>query len=608
VAQTGVSKLFDLAKLKKLGGLKEDAGNILSVDPQLYEKLLIHASKTIKHDSPTKNAVLLTGISAFGPNPINLFLKGKSGIGKTYGAMEIIKYFPKENVMLLGGISPKAIVHSYGVLIDEADNEIGLEDAPGKEGTKEERQAWRRKLGNARYLVDLRGKILVFLEAPHLDTFSVLRPILSHDNFEISFKTVDTKSGLKTKHVVLRGWPATIFCTTSEQYLEDLATRSLTITPETDFGKYKDGVRLIGEIKALPAKFDLNRDFDYTLICGFICSLSMQFSNYKVIIPYGRELAEKYPTRFARSMRDFKHFCALIKATAMFHFCQRPVLIIEEQRPVASKTKDVQHDYVTDKSQRILASLEDLYLVEKLWKTIQETTETGLPGHILEFFHKAVKPLCKEFSVSYKELTVKYNEMTAEKKSSSTIRKWCRYLSDIGWVDVEKNPSDKRTYLVRNIRNAKNLGNSVLNISTGFFSQESFQKWLDDTKKYTRTTTAKYTIKQSLLDEELSSIDAVHKAHFSAHIFQEPSKPNLEPLTENKPFNLYCTEKHRISKKKLEDFKSHHWREKPQGLKLECSICSSECDDRFVGSTFKGEDLPLCESCYHQLEAQRKEA
>lgn len=57
----------------------------------------------------------------------------------------------------------------------------------------------------------------------------------------------------------------------------------------------------------------------------------------------------------------------------------------------------------------------------------------------------------------------------------------------------------------------------------------------------------------------------------------------------------------------LEDFASFLWEPKPQGLKLECSICSSECDDRFVGATFKGEDLPIFEACYRKgIEVRRE--
>jgi len=348
-------------------------------------------------------------------------------------------------------------------------------------------------------------------------------------------------------------------------------------------------VRLIGERKALPAKFDLDRDFDYMLLCSYIRSLSTQFSNYKVVIPYGRELSECYPTRFARSMRDYDHFCALIEASAIFHFCQRPVLVTKEQKRVVSKNPDVQHDYVTAESSALLATLLDLKFVTTLWTAIQETTETGLPGHILQFFYKAVKPLCGYGASSYHDLTVKHNEEAAEKKSSSTIRKWCRFLSDIGWVDIEKDPSDKRTYLVRSIKDAKNLGNSALNISTGFFSLEDFQKWLDDTKKI--CAQSELSLRQTLLDEE-SSLKLVYEKHFYAQTFPDPSKPDPEREIEKEPLNVGITESPRISREKTVSMLplDEPYRGRCVNCQLEATLC-------FQITNFKDQFGDVCNDC-----------
>jgi len=89
------SSLFDLARLKQLGGYK--AGDLLAVDPELYQKFMKYLSKVVKRDEVTKNMVFLTALSAFTREPINVFLRGESSVGKTYNVIEVLKYFPKEH-------------------------------------------------------------------------------------------------------------------------------------------------------------------------------------------------------------------------------------------------------------------------------------------------------------------------------------------------------------------------------------------------------------------------------------------------------------------------------------------------------------------------------
>ena len=60
---------------------------------------------------------------------------------------------------------------------------------------------------NSKTLIDLRGKILVFLEPPQHELWNLLKPILSHDKKEIEFPFVDktANSNAETKDVVVRG-------------------------------------------------------------------------------------------------------------------------------------------------------------------------------------------------------------------------------------------------------------------------------------------------------------------------------------------------------------------------------------------------------------------
>ena len=61
---------------------------------------------------------------------------------------------------------------------------------------------------------------------PDPETFMVLYPILSHDEREMEYRFVDkARNSLVAGRVMIRGYPATIFCSTDRKYIEDMMTR-----------------------------------------------------------------------------------------------------------------------------------------------------------------------------------------------------------------------------------------------------------------------------------------------------------------------------------------------------------------------------------------------
>ena len=549
------SSLFDLSKLKKEGF---KVGSLLSVDPELRQKLMTHISKTVRRDDLAKNMAFLAGVSAYTQNPINLFMRGPSSIGKSYNTIQVLKYFPQDDLVMLGGLSPTALVHDYGVLVDGKGEPIDFTEKPisrkprrGKKETSEdydaklkewqdEQKKWRKTMENARYIVDLHRKILVFLEPPHIETYNKLRPILSHDKEEISYKFTDsTPGGLRTMHVVLSGWPATIFCSTEERYIEDLATRGFTITPEMGVAKYQAGIKLIGERKAHPRKF--REDYDFMLLQGYFGFLKNQVKSLNVAVPYAEALAAFYPSIYARSMRDYDHFTALLQISALFHFAQRPVEVVKHEREILGGKEG---ETVEEEETTVLATMEDLDYILGLWKYAEETTVTGLPGHILDFYHKAVEPLSKESDTfAYKELTQKYNEVSEQKKSSWAIRKWVKLLTDIGYLDTEPDPEDKRKALVRVIKKVENACDSWIPRFLESFSLEKLEKWLDDEKKILETETV--LLKDKISSEPISVLSLYEKC-FSSKNFPELSKAEAQPEAEKKAEIISFQESQRL--------------------------------------------------------------
>ena len=90
----------------------------------VYEKLVEVGEKTIKDDPRMVEFCLQTIMSAYVCDPGNLAPEAPSSEGKTYGVVETAKLFPKEDVWLLGGLSPTAIANDRGILVDESDNPV----------------------------------------------------------------------------------------------------------------------------------------------------------------------------------------------------------------------------------------------------------------------------------------------------------------------------------------------------------------------------------------------------------------------------------------------------------------------------------------------------
>ena len=531
---TRALSLFNMEKLKELGGLK--AGDFLAVDPELECKFMLYIGRTVKHDKMASNLVLKAGLSSYTREPLNVFLRGDSSVGKTYVVVNSLAVFPKEDVWFLGGLSPTALVHDRGLLVDKDGEPIVQVPKPEKDATEEEKEAYemyREEMKTSHYLVDLQGKILVFLEAPNFETFNKLRPVLSHDVWEISYKFTDTnqKGPLRTTHVVLRGWPATIFCSTSEKFVQDLATRSFTFSPETTEEKYRDANKLTGSKAAFPWKFE--RDTDAVLLEGYITFFKNRMKELQVIVPYAEMFGSTFPAKFPRSMRDFKHVLGLIQVSALFHLAQRPLLVRKVRL-------EEQHVYV-------LAIKEDYDNTMALWKEVRETTETSAASHHLKFFHEVVEPIAKQSPALFtvKDLTDSWNAKFSNRKSSDTIRNYIDFLCLIGYMSKEPDPSDKRQNLLKVIQEQN--GKYTQNELSAFFTLESFKAWLNEAQTITEEN--QIVLRENLVTDVETTSEAIYDKFFlgtnrnsSVNVLslnQSPTVQSAQERTDNQKIVQY---------------------------------------------------------------------
>jgi hypothetical protein len=109
----------------------------------------------------------------------------------------------------------------------------------------------------SRTLIELKDKILVFLEPPEHELWNLLKPILSHDSEEIEFPFVDkTEGGFAARRIIVKGWPACIFCSAKDESnwsaWPEIVSRALITSPNMNSEKYRESNLLIAQRKGLP--------------------------------------------------------------------------------------------------------------------------------------------------------------------------------------------------------------------------------------------------------------------------------------------------------------------------------------------------------------------
>jgi hypothetical protein len=551
--------------LHKICGLNEETYR-LATNPQLVDFILSDLEKRIKRDNPVKLSVFFTGISGFLREPINLFQKGESGIGKSYNTVQSLKYFPSETTILLGGLSPKALIHDYGVLLTEDGKPADMIEAPEKprksdyadiEEYKDAKNLYKKK--NKEYieimkktytLIDLSRKTLVFLETPEFDAFRMLYPILSHDTERIEYRFVDklAKGQMRTMHVVIQGWPATVFLTVDRKYMEELATRSFTVAPEN----CKEKIEAANQLTNMKANYPwLNEESEeMKKIRGVINAVKAWFeaSEADIIVPF-EGLYEFFPKEIVRDMRDFQHFIQFLKTITAMHLFQRPIITINGKTFVVS-------------------TMYDVAVAIKIYSEIFETTRTGTEQAILDFYHNIIK---QRNSWYLKDLTEEYNATATRKASSDTIRTKLDRLAQIGYVNIERDENDKRLNVYKPLHQELNT-QSMLESHRKTFNQqdlklkleEGFKKWKENVlgikgceiKKFFYGITGEGNSKPALTFDDLQA-DVFDQNFFSisAILSQEYlSKAKLSSEQEKKPETLRGEETRRISD--ISQFKS----------------------------------------------------
>jgi hypothetical protein len=337
--------------------------------------------KEAKEEDRLVKQILYTMLSAYTNNPINLAINSPSGEGKTYVLQKVGELFPKQDAMFLAAMTDKALFHRAGALVvknevgeyqsiedklEEMDSEIehkeyertSTKDRNLKQGLQcqinDLHKEKRDLLKDAKKLINLSHKILVFLDSPRPELFNALMPLLSHDRYEVEYEYVDTNNGIKTKSNVLRGWPAVIFAQAIDyshyQRYPEIQRRFIITNPKMTAEKYASAVDLIGDKLGLPdfayqskVVSDADKEKAREIIKGIkqgiedICS-NLQPGKNNILVPYHEVLKKSLPKQKAFDMTVANRFFGFLTLLPIVNSDRRPRLIVREKESIILQT------------------------------------------------------------------------------------------------------------------------------------------------------------------------------------------------------------------------------------------------------------------------------
>jgi hypothetical protein len=372
--------------------MRAEAEEVLR-DPKILERVLKISEKRLVGDESIRKLEILVMASCYGV-PLNLNLSQVWSSGRSTITSEMAELMPDGDVWFLGGLSPTGLVHERGEWDDD------------------------RKA----FIVDLDKRLLVFLENPDQKTVEKLRPLLSHDRFEIMYRFTDrtSKGKLKTLVSILRGWPAVIFCGRGMPATEEYSSRWITASPDVSTDKIGSVIDRKGLGYKTPKIYEKGRDYEVVRAAFQILG---EGERRKVVVPFADALAKHFRRRNPTDMRRFDHFMQLVLASATLH---------------AFKRERNEEGYIE-------AQFEDARIAYDLFHKIEATSIYGVGEHLLSFWEVLKELSIKTTSIDVDDARAAY----AEAFGKPITRRWLRdqYLDPLegaGMIDLVEDTEDKR--------------------------------------------------------------------------------------------------------------------------------------------------------------------
>lgn len=386
---------------------------------------------TIKKDDDNKIVTFLAMLSAFTEeSQFNLNFNAPSSTGKSYIPLEISTLFPKDDIQKYGYVSPMSFYHKAGTYVEE----------------------------EKKYILDLSRKILIFTDMPNHQLLERLRPLLSHDEKVLTNQISDRsmKGGLKTKEIEIIGYPVVIFCSANSSFDEQESTRFITVSPDMDQEKIREGILNRVERSANAedyyAKLNSNKDRQ-KLIERIRLIKNANIKDVLIEKHVKEEIINHYFSKRndlkPRHQRDIGRVLSIIKSITLMNFKNRE----------------------RDKN-NIKANIEDARAGLKLWDDIAMPQELNLPPYIFNLYWDVVVPYYQKKQESDSKKGLSRQEIcNAHYKRYKRVLDMLKFRQEIlpilrssGLIYEKPDEDDKRTILIYPSIESKDEIYSTINV------------------------------------------------------------------------------------------------------------------------------------------------
>jgi len=520
---------------------------------ETYPILLETIGYTVKRDNIAKQLDLLHVLSMYAA-PINELKEAPTSEGKTYPVMQIIRLFPREDIMVLGGLSPTALAHDYGVPVDPEGEDLrpAIQEIRGeiekfkdeevsaerneKKRIKREIEKLQRKLyelmKGSKRLIDLENKVIIFVDNPDPRTWARLRPIMSHDLWDTTYKFTDRphKGGpLKQVTAILRGWPVFIAFkaeeTPNKGWTRDvwaqILTRGTTVPVEMSPEKYKEAIKLTGVRKGLPQPVvDRKLHMEEFRECRKIVrAIRQRILTLKkrareqtgrrdlpniFWMPFHDVVTENFPSKKGTYMREADRFLSIVQNHAVANVFNRPTLEINGVSYLVCTIHD-------------LAKAVELYFSDEARKTIFGK----IPTNQIKFFEEVILPLSKQWpgGIDTAVMQKKYKEVFDESISINTINyHYLQPLENMDLISRDDDPNDKRRKLTVPLREKvfnREAQIRILFEKGDIFTLENLKEAFSELKQLIVKDTPSNTAKIKDYDSLIIDIETLYHRYFS---------------------------------------------------------------------------------------------
>jgi hypothetical protein len=389
----------------------------VDLKPMTVQELVEVLGLTIKKDEVNKVVAFLCQLSAYTDScQFNISFNAPSSTGKSFIPTEIARLFPAVDIKEIGYCSPTAFFHDTG----EYDKEL--------EG----------------YMVDLSRKVLIFLDQPHTQLLERLRPVLSHDQKEIRLKITDKsqKHGLKTKNVIVKGYPSVIFCTAGLTIDEQEATRFFLLSPEVNHEKIRQAIleKIKKETDNASYRSWLEEVPERKQLIERILAIKQE--NIQEVKIYSPDtIIERFMGQNKvlkpRHQRDIGRLLALVKSFALLNLWWRD----KEGSTITANEQDVESAFeIWDK----ISVSQELNLPPYVYKIYQEVILIAWDERLKESANDA-----KDNGLSRQDILLKHHAVYGRMLDNSQLRQQILpMLETAGLITQEPHSADRRKLLV----------------------------------------------------------------------------------------------------------------------------------------------------------------